>query len=274
MRIGVPLALWLVVTVAAPLRAQEPAAEPRLSCDGVSAGGNIRGVLLNDSSGLPIPRTAVYLVSTDCFTVTDPLGRFQLERVPPGQHRVTAGTLFHRAFQPVLVDVDADAVVEVVLRLRPQNRVADCLEIESCASLLRADAAMVAHLSAAERLEEAAWRTSIALAGMSSNPEWVPCATVASERIRRVLARRIPTLALISDCRPDSEDPFRWRLVHLPGGSRAFHVRLASVEVVADGAVSGSAYIVGPQWAASWTCRYSREGGEWSAVWCGVDRVA
>ncbi|TVP54292.1 MAG: hypothetical protein EA351_13505 [Gemmatimonadales bacterium] len=201
MRVATRWALILLIKAVVPAAAQHRVPEPRLSCDAVSTGGAIQGVLLNDSTGLPLPRRGVHLVeSTRCMAVTDSLGRFEIERVPSGQHRLGVGSLGHRRFAPVEVEMRADSVVELTLRLRPENLAADCLEIERCASLLRPAPALVADLTESERLEEAAWRTSIALAGQRSDSDWVPCVDVGSERVRQVLERRIPSLASATEC--------------------------------------------------------------------------
>lgn len=267
--------LLLLVGWAAPSApAQERASEPRLRCDTVSAGGTIRGVLLDDSTREPITGRPVYLKSAGCPVLTDSLGRFEIHPIPPGGYEVAVADGRYRRFQPVAVEIRADSVVELDFRLRPENLVADCRDIERCASLLDVRAGLPAELTEAERMEEAAWRTSIALAGTSWDSDWVPCADVANERVHRALKARIPPLAPTSECEVAEPAAGRARLIHRPSGSPARLVKLTSIEETIGGAVMKSSFYAGPRWGGGWTCRLSREDGDWIAQWCGVDWIS
>lgn len=267
--------LLLLLGWVAPLApAQERAPEPRLRCDTVSAGGTIRGVLLDDSTREPITGRPVYLKSAGCPVLTDSLGHFEIHPIPPGQYKVAVADGDYRRFQPFAVEVRADSVVELDLHLRPENLVADCLDIERCASLLDGGPGLAEELTEAERMEEAAWRTSIALAGTSWDSDWVPCADLANERVRRVLKARIPALAPTSECKVAEPGTGRPRLIHQASGTPARLVKLMWIEETTGGAVMKGSYYAGPRWAGGWTCRLSREDGDWTARWCGVDWIS
>lgn len=272
------LSRWLLPLVlavaAAPSWAQQRAPQPQLRCDTASVGGTIRGTIVNDSTHQPVTRRAVFLESTHCMAVSDSNGHFEIRSVPPGQHRISVGNLGYRRFRPLPVEVKADSVVEVVLRLRPENQVADCRDVERCAALLVPDSSFTAELSDAERLEETAWRTSIALAGKGWDSEWIPCADVPNERIGSVLEARFPTLVPSSECEVPQPQTARSRLIHRPSGSPARRVELYTVEQTPGGAMSKSSYYVGPLWAEGWTCRYRRQDGQWVAWWCGMDWIS
>jgi hypothetical protein len=272
--IPIAVTLLLLICTAGTARAQDGAAVPRLRCDTVAVGGTIRGMVLDDSTGTPLTTRGVYLKSTNCFTATDSSGSFEFRKVPPGRFSVAVANLGYRAFEPVPVEVRLDSMVRLELRLRPENMVADCREIARCARLLEARSDLAAGLTGNERLEEAVWRTTIALAGKRWDSDWTPCANVKNERVRRVLKARIPNLAPGSECVVPEPVTGSSRLVHLPGGAPARSVQVRKVEATADRAVVRSSYYVGPLWAEGWTCRFSRRDGEWVAQWCGMDWIS
>ena len=132
----------------------------------------------------------------------------------------------------------------------------------------------MAELTETERLEEAAWRTAIALAGKEWDSEWIPCADVENARVREVLKARVPLLAPLSECEvteaSSMEEQLRRRFIHQPTGAPARLVRLSQIEETRDGAEVGSSYLAGSLWA----CRFTRRGEQWVAQWCGTTEIS
>lgn len=158
------------------------------------ATGTVRGVVINDSTRRPIPWRAVTIDdAVQRYTSTDTLGRFELRELPSGRVEVRALDGGFRRFAPVPVAIVPDSVVDVMLRLRAEYLVADCAEVARCAALLAPRAGVTASLSDTEQLEEAAWRTALALARWDSTVRWVPCAEVRDASVLRALRSRVPT---------------------------------------------------------------------------------
>ncbi len=273
----VPLIVLLQV-FCTPLKAQEARSFPPFErCDTTVAGGTIRGVVLNDSTGKPVHPRAVFLLEPRCIAHTREGGRFEFTHVPPGARSLVAADLGYRRFHPIVVEVQRDSVVEVELRLQPQNLVLDCLEVAVCARVLTGTSPGAEHLSDEERLQEAVFRTSIALAGGAgeSMEGWVPCVKDAPERVRVVLKQRFPQLAPATECvLPDEGRSRQSALVHRLSGLPAREISVGRIERTAEGAVSTSSYYVGPLHAQGWRCYFRQVGGQWQPYWCGTEWIS
>jgi hypothetical protein len=230
---------------ATPLAAQPLPPPSALHCDASAAkAGAIRGRVVADSTGQPVPSRAVGLNGFSCTEVTDSTGAFLIRGVPPGGHLVRVAPLGFRPHPGVPAVVQAGDTTDVgAIRLRPENQVADCLEEPGCAALLRPDPAATRGLTDGERLLEAVLRTSLALAGRATAPEQaVPCAPDDEPRVFAALAARLPGLVPASACALPGEEPeqLRGRLTHTPTGRSAFGVSVDNMEQHGDTATARS----------------------------------
>lgn len=265
---GLSTAAWT------PLLAQqsEPAQPP--TCDPSDPqGGSIRGRIVEDSTGRAVRSRGVFLVGTNCFSATDSLGEFSFRGVRPGEFRVDIAPLSYRRHAPVPVVVQPGAPSDVgTIRLRPENLVADCVDVPRCAALLRADAASVANLSDEDQLQEVVLRTAIALAGGDWSPERsrIPCAPDTNLAVFAALQQRFPALAPDSACALTAREPLTGSaaLRHTRSGRPAFAVSVSRIERDGAEANTRSSYYVGPLHAEGWVCRFAREGESWSPLWC------
>jgi hypothetical protein len=260
-----------------PASAQDHQPEQRLRCDD-SDGGIVRGFVLNDSTHQPIARRGVSLrpagdgVAGWCGAVTDSLGRFKIGNVPPGEYYIAPGTLGFRQFEPVRLEVTAGSVADLELRLWPGNLVADCQDVPACADLLEPRPDFVTHLIDEERIEEAIWRTTIALAGKAWDSNWVPCADVENERVREALLRRIPGLVPTLEC--ERLEGFIRQIRHIETGDPARIVRVSRIDAMPEGIEVRSGFFAGSLHAEGWRCLYTEEYDGWTAQWCHVTSVS
>jgi hypothetical protein len=268
-----------MAAVSATMAAQEPIAGPagargpipRQVCLRPAADtnvGTVRGHVVDDATGAP-RQHGVFLRDTDCFARSDAQGRFVFARVSVGTYLFGPGGLGIRRFTPITVTVRRGETTQVVARLRPENRVADCLEIDFCATILARTSDT--SLADGERLRETALRTSIAiLVAEGWKPgEFVACIDEPNERIRAALARVIPKLVAPSECaldrRATGRSPVR---VHTPTGERAAEFRVTAIRQTGDSASVDVAHYVGMLWASGWTCVLERRNGAWVADAC------
>lgn len=262
--LGLSAAAWT------PLLAQQsrPAQPP--TCDPSNQqGGFIRGRIVEESTGRAVRSRGVFLVGTYCSSVSDSQGEFTIHGVRPGDYRVGIAPLGYRRHAPVPVIVQSGATSDVgTIRLRPENLVADCMDVARCAELLRADPASVAHLSNEEQLQEAVLRTAIALAG----GEWsrIPCAPDTDRAVFAALQQRLPDLAPDSACALPAGEPLRSGalLQHTRSGRPAFAVEVSRIEPDGAEATTRSSYHMGPLHGQGWVCRFAREGESWTPLWC------
>src|SRR5919108_1435879 len=189
------------VLIAAPLYSQD-ASEPRWrDCPHNGRGALVKGRVINDSTGKPIPRRGVMFVGVACFAITDSSGEFTFGRVEAGQYYLTAGDLGYRRFRPIRLDLGRDTTADVTIRLRPANLLADCAEVAHCRDLLAIRDTLLS-LSVDESLRETALRTTIALtaAETDSVPRWVPCIDDPSPAVLAALQAHIPNAVGVDRC--------------------------------------------------------------------------
>jgi hypothetical protein len=232
-----------------------------------------------DSTGRAVDSRGVFLVGTDCFSVTNGVGEFTFHGVRPGLYQVGIAPLGYRRHPPVPVFVQHGAVADVgTIRLQPENLVADCMDVDRCMALLRTDSAPVAHLSDEERLLEVVLRTSVALANLSwsTEPSRVPCVPDSNQAVFAALQRRIPDLAPDTACAYPTGQPLRSSpsRLHMRSGRPAFEVLVAGIERDEAVATTRSSYSVGPQHAAGWVCRFAQEGESWTPLWCKLEWIS
>ena len=258
------------VVIVAPLYSQA-APEPRWrDCPRNSRGALVKGRVINDSTGKPIPRRGVMFVGVACFALKDSSGEFGFERVEGGQYYLTAGDLGYRRFHPVPLNLAGDTTVDVTIRLRPENLLADCEQVAHCRDLV-AIRDTSSSLSVDESLRETALRTTIGLtaAETDSAPRWVPCIDDPSPAVLATLQRHIPNAVGLDRC--NVEVRMRSRVAVTVRGTNA-EARLFKVDSIAmDGdhrAWANTHFYVGPLWAAGWRCAYGRDSGVWKPISC------
>src|SRR6185295_2796885 len=76
----------------------------------------VAGMVVDDSTGAPIPRVTVLVVGTTRGTLTDDRGRFAIGELAAGTHTLRARSLSHRQ-QEVTVTVVAGDTATVSFRL-------------------------------------------------------------------------------------------------------------------------------------------------------------
>jgi hypothetical protein len=262
--------------IAVPLYAQD-APEPRWrDCPRNSRGALVKGRVINDSTGKPIPTRGVLLVGVACFAVTDSSGEFAFERLRAGQYYLKAGDLGYRRFHPIRLDLAGDTTVDVTIRLRPENLLADCEDVAHCRELLSTrDTA--SSLSVDESLRETALRTTIALtaAETDSAPRWVACIDDPSPAVIATLQRHIPNVVAVDGCNIDVKTRRRVAVTvrRTNAAARLFKVDGVMVEG-ADRAWSNTHFYVGPLWAAGWRCAYVRESNQWKPTSCSMTWIS
>jgi hypothetical protein len=77
---------------------------------------NIRGVVMDDSTGFPIPNVNVFLSNTTLGSATDENGRFRIENVPLGSYRVAASMMGY-SFETEHVEVLDTITYEIEFEL-------------------------------------------------------------------------------------------------------------------------------------------------------------
>ena len=256
--------------IAAPLYSQDSPESRWRDCPHNSRGALVKGRVVNDSTRKPIPTRGVMFVGVTCFAVTDSNGQFAFERVQAGQYYLTAGTLGYRRVRPIRLDLVGDTTVDVTIRLRPENLLADCEEVAHCHDLL-AIRDTASTLSIDESLRETAFRTTIALtaAETDSAPHWVPCIDDPSPAVLATLQRHIPSAVGVEGCSIDVSA--RKRVAVTARGTNR-EARLFSIDNIArdgaDRASSNTRFYVGPLWAAGWRCAYDRDSSGWKPTSC------
>lgn len=249
-------ALLFVSLLRAPFT-QVSADESHALCGRVNQpGGTILGRLLNDSTGEPVSERGVLLGGDNiewCVARTDSAGRYSFHHIPAGQYELHVGGLGYRRVRPIAVNIAGDTVMPIDVRMRPENGVADCLELAHCAELLRVEPRQGV-LSDSQQIRETVFRTTIALAFAESDSlaSWIPCIDESSPRVIEQLRTRIHTVVHVSQCvgvfprdRVTGSDARRFRIEHMsifPG----------------DSAVVESGYQANPVHGTGWRCRYLR----------------
>jgi hypothetical protein len=246
---------------------------PAVSCQRSAADslhGIVRGRVVDDSTGAPWFFMSVNLVSTSCRAITDKNGLFELTGVPIGEYRVGVGALRHRRFDPLPVTVRHEEPAAVEIRLRPENRVLDCLEIPECARLLNHRPAKP--LTDMERLRESALRTALAILitdGWSLGA-FAACVDEANDAIREALTEAIPKIVTRAECAfPRGEAPgTASAIVRTATGEKAVRSSAEIVRQLGDSASARLTNYVGPLSASGWICDFKRENGAWTAHSC------
>lgn len=280
MRLWLLALLGLCTAACTPLLAkQTPSARPAVCDPSAPQAGSIRGRLVEDSTGRAIGSRGVFLVDTNCIGATDSQGEFIFRGVRSGQYEVGIAPLGYRRHAPVPVAVQPGATSNVgMIRLRPENLVADCMDVPRCAALLRADSVSGAQLSDEDQLQEAVLRTSIALAsgGWSTERSWVPCAPDSNQAVFAALQQRIPDLVPNLACALPAGEPLNGSasLRHTRSGRPAFAVRISRIQREDEGAMVRSSYYVGPRHAEGWACHFAREREGWAPIWCKMEWIS
>jgi hypothetical protein len=264
-----PRYMLAVIVFTTPLCSQD-APVPRLrDCPRNNRGALVKGRLINDSTGNPIPTRGVMFDGTACFAVTDSTGEFAFERVEPGRYYLKAGDLGYRRFHPVQLDLASDTTVNVTIRLRPEDLLADCEEVAHCRGLL-ASSDTLSSLSLDEALRETALRTTIALsaAETDSAPLWVPCIDDPSPAVLAALQRHIPNAVGVGACTIDVSPRRRVAVTARGTNGAARLFKIDNIVIEADRAWSDTHFYVGPLWAAGWRCAYVRDSSAWKPTSC------
>jgi TonB-dependent SusC/RagA subfamily outer membrane receptor len=80
--------------------------------------GSIKGLVLDDQTGGPIPGANVFLEKTAYGTASDAGGNYLIIRIPPGSYTLVASLIGYRQTRQTVL-VRADEVLAVTIRLKP-----------------------------------------------------------------------------------------------------------------------------------------------------------
>jgi hypothetical protein len=232
-------------------------------------GGTIRGVVVNDSTGVPVPRSHIYLfVGGSCRTTADFLGRFVINRVPSGTLRIETGFPGYRQFAPVTVEVTTGDTTDIELRLVPGGPLQDCRALPDCSALVDGGTGSAETDSIGFRV--AALGTAIGLAWATVREEggWYACIEGEPAAVRAALSERYSLVADADEC-GFRDGPSRNRLRHVETDRAAFRPRIGRVvEVNPRRRTVALSYYVAPLWAAGWDCDFERSSRGWRATIC------
>jgi len=82
--------------------------------------GKIAGIILDKSTGVPLPGANIVVVGTNMGTVSDEEGNFVILNVPPGQYALRASFLGYAQMIVQEVDVRIDQTTRVDFKLQPE----------------------------------------------------------------------------------------------------------------------------------------------------------
>jgi hypothetical protein len=250
------------------------------NCDSKTADslhGAIRGRILNDSTGKPIGGRGVFLIATRCFAATDDSGNFVFDGVPLGAYKLSVAPLFYRRMQPVPVTVNSRDTADIEIRMKPENRIADCLDLPDCATFLNRDPTGV-RLSGDAEIRELLMRTNVALllAEDWQLGRFVVCLSESDPQILAALRESVQKIAPARDCALKPTDRFRseGRLVHVPTGEPAVSLSIGRIQYDGEEMTAGLSSYVAPLWGAGWVCQFKREGTKWRPNTCRMTWVS
>lgn len=249
----------------------EAQATPTANC-GADPGGTILGVVVNDSTDVPIPSTFVYpFVRGRCPATGDDLGRFVLEGVPAGEVRLEASMAGYRQFFPKSFQVAVGDTTHVELRLVPGGPLEDCQALPECAPLTAATSVSGAVPDAGFRVTALGTAIGLAWSTVGGRDPWYACLEEESTEVTRSLSERFAFIVGASDCElpvDESGRPAR-QMRHVESGRPAFRPRVGRAQMVAPGRQTVSlSYYVGPLWAAGWDCDFLSTEEGWKPTLC------
>jgi hypothetical protein len=245
-------------------------AVPPAHC-GSADGGSIRGVVVDDSTGVPVAGAYIYLfVRGGCRTTTDGLGRFVVHSVPSGTQRIETGGPGYRQFRPITVEVVAGDTAHIGLRLVPGGPLDDCRSLPSCSPLTEGGLAVLPDEDPAFRL--VALGTAIGLAWPTvGNDHWYACIQDEEQAVSMALSERYSPVVDAVECELPADSsgrPLR-QIRHVSTGRPAFRPRVDRVvEVIPGRRTVSLSYYVGPLWGAGWDCDFEQTDGGWRATLC------
>lgn len=246
-------------------------AVPQGDC-GYEPGGTVRGVVVDDSTGVPVARSHVYLfIGEGCRTAADGLGRFVVRRVPSGVQRIETGSTGYRPFEPTGVTVVAGDTVDIELRLVPGGPLEDCRALPSCAPLVEDVAGEVADDDTGFRVVALGTAIGLAWSTVGGTERWHACLEEGSEAMLQALRARYSPVGDAASCElssgPTGERAGRLR--HVETDHPAFRPRIDRVvELNPSRRTVSLSYHVGPRWGAGWDCDFVRNGRGWRPTIC------
>jgi hypothetical protein len=260
---SLPLALSLASSVSVAAQAAPP-----VHC-GVAGGGSIRGVVVDDSTGVPVADAYIYLFVRDyCTTKTDGLGRFVVHSLPLGSQRIETGGPGYRQFQPISVDVLAVDTTLIELRLVPGGPLEDCRASPSCSPLTEGGLDVLSDEDAAFRL--AALGTAIALAWptVGGDERWYACVQDEQQAVTMALRERYRPVVDGVECDDPADRPLP-QMRHISTGRPAFQPRVNRVvEIIPGRRTVSLSYYVGARWGARWDCDFEMTERGWRPTLC------
>ncbi len=235
-------------------------------------GVTIRGVVVNDSTGVPVSGSRVYgEPGRDCRTVTDDFGRFVLSGMPAGSIRIYVSAAQYKPINPLWLDVEVGATETVEIRLVEGGPLRDCRAVPACALLV--DGEPVAGMDDAAALRLAALGTVIGLVWgeVTDGEHWYACLDEESLDLLPALSERYSPVVSHTECElpegPLGSEPRRMR--HAATGSPAFGLTIDRItEPLPNRRAVRLSYYVGPLWAAAWECDVERGPRGWRPTLC------
>lgn len=272
-RTGTGVAIAVLEAVLCVALADLPAqaqATRAIQCES-PGGSTITGLIVDDSTGKPIPRSRVHLLFSTCSATADELGRFQFADVAAGRQRLHATHPGYRTLAPLDTVVAAGDILELVFRLRSGGPIEDCRVHAPCAELLRQSE--LESLDSEERFRLAAYATIIANTWntVAGDVRWYACVEESSTAVLSELAERYGQVASLDQCHrvvadPEDRSP---RLMHIDSGLPAYAMAIDRVRPLPGERRSASiSYHVGPLWAAGWECVFEDASSGWQPRLC------
>jgi len=268
---GVAIAVFgaLLCVALAELPAQAQAAGV-IQCDS-PGGSTIAGLIVDDSTGRPIPRSRVHLLFSTCSATADDLGRFRFVDVAAGRQRIHATHPGYRTLAPLDTVVVAGDTLALVFRLRSGGPIEDCRVDAACAALLGQSG--LQSLDSEERFRLAAYATIIAnrWSTVAGDERWYACVEESSTAVLSELAERYGRVASLDQCHrvvadPEDRSP---RLMHVDSGLPAYAIAIDRVRPLPGDRRSASiSWHVGPLWAAGWECIFEDARSGWQPLLC------
>jgi hypothetical protein len=262
--------LALISPLCGPVSAQ--AQEGREGNCGATAGGTVRGVVVNDSTRVPVAGSYIYLfVRGNCGTRTDALGRFTVHDVPSGTQRIETGGPGYRQFRPINVEVIAGDTTGIELRLVPGGPLEDCRALPNCAPLIDGGSGAIQDEDASLQLVAMGTAIGLAWSIVGGNEPWYACLPDEPRPVFAGLSERYSPVASSEECElpRDSSGRSARQMRHIATNRPAFQPRIDRVLELTSGRRTVSlSYYVGPLWAAGWDCDFERAERGWRATIC------
>lgn len=235
-------------------------------------GGTVQGVVVNDRTGVPVSRSYVYVyLQRVCHTATDALGRFVMQHVPAGTHRVVTSASGYRSAVPVFVDVTSGDTAYIEPRLVPGGPLDDCRAKANCSRLLERG-------SVESDLDDFGFRlvalgTAIALAWetVTAEERWFACLKDEPDAVLDALRDRYGPVAEAEKCEVRADSPGRYgpRLLHVDTARPAFQPYIENIAVLGLSRRTVSlAYFYGPHGGEGWDCDFERTDHGWRPTLC------